>query len=397
MKNPKNLTSFFFSLFLFLLFFSNPGLADLYKWVDENGNTHFSDTPPPEENNAQIEAMASVGGTQHKSGSSDFLREKMYLYYPDTKRLTEPQKRKIEQKINGFIARGRLSFEVRIWFVRINANDYTDNLWLLDADVFCLPHETTNRLNVGYALTLKNYSPDSLDSPDQWPSYFAYRKYYHVKPASYINRGKVPYPADIPQFSNLYPPKRILDSGGVELNSNRFLGKVDKNMLVECVDMVKSKVRLRDNPLEVIFFQKDSFDENGALNLFSALTLKKAIHFKKTKGQWTIESRNARLFRAPDGNTTSDRMTSVPSSQKTTTLTEEQALEICLPVLKKRIANDAGRTLKKVQQTEFNKYPGTKKARIEIDYLASDGLSLMEDKASCTFVGKKITDIHVYY
>jgi hypothetical protein len=34
--------------FLFLLFCASVLHAQMYKWVDENGKTHFSDTPPPE-------------------------------------------------------------------------------------------------------------------------------------------------------------------------------------------------------------------------------------------------------------------------------------------------------------------------------------------------------------
>jgi glutaredoxin len=42
-------------LFLILLFFClcNTATADYYKWVDENGNTQISDTPPPENKSAK--------------------------------------------------------------------------------------------------------------------------------------------------------------------------------------------------------------------------------------------------------------------------------------------------------------------------------------------------------
>ena len=33
-------------LFVFLVIFADPAAADFYKWVDERGVVHFSDTPP---------------------------------------------------------------------------------------------------------------------------------------------------------------------------------------------------------------------------------------------------------------------------------------------------------------------------------------------------------------
>ncbi len=36
-----------------LLVFAGPAHADVYKWVDENGSVHFSDTPPPKGRNAE--------------------------------------------------------------------------------------------------------------------------------------------------------------------------------------------------------------------------------------------------------------------------------------------------------------------------------------------------------
>jgi len=34
-------------LLIALLFRAGPAIADIYTWVDQNGVTHFSDTPPP--------------------------------------------------------------------------------------------------------------------------------------------------------------------------------------------------------------------------------------------------------------------------------------------------------------------------------------------------------------
>ena len=47
----KKLT--FVLLVIALFFFVNLAVADMYKWVDQNGVIHFSDTPPSTENQVE--------------------------------------------------------------------------------------------------------------------------------------------------------------------------------------------------------------------------------------------------------------------------------------------------------------------------------------------------------
>jgi len=46
----------FLMIFMFALFV-NLSMADMYKWVDENGVSHFSDTPPYDTDNSDIETL----------------------------------------------------------------------------------------------------------------------------------------------------------------------------------------------------------------------------------------------------------------------------------------------------------------------------------------------------
>ena len=52
----KKLT--FVLLVIALFFFVNLAVADMYKWVDQNGAIHFSDTPPSTEN--QVETIETT-------------------------------------------------------------------------------------------------------------------------------------------------------------------------------------------------------------------------------------------------------------------------------------------------------------------------------------------------
>jgi glutaredoxin len=48
-------------LMIFLVaFFVENSIADMYKWVDENGIVHFSDTPPDDADNSDIETLQTV-------------------------------------------------------------------------------------------------------------------------------------------------------------------------------------------------------------------------------------------------------------------------------------------------------------------------------------------------
>lgn len=63
-----------FSIFLFCLSFilfagGITSFAEMYKWVDENGVAHFSDQPPIEEDESEVEVLQTV-----KPSNNDIVR-----------------------------------------------------------------------------------------------------------------------------------------------------------------------------------------------------------------------------------------------------------------------------------------------------------------------------------
>ena len=42
---------------IIVLFLSAPGMAKIYKWVDGNGTTHYTQTPPPAKSKAKVEEI----------------------------------------------------------------------------------------------------------------------------------------------------------------------------------------------------------------------------------------------------------------------------------------------------------------------------------------------------
>ena len=51
--------------------FVDRSIADMYKWVDENGITHFSDTPPNATDNSDIETLPTVTTPENNGYTQD--------------------------------------------------------------------------------------------------------------------------------------------------------------------------------------------------------------------------------------------------------------------------------------------------------------------------------------
>ncbi len=54
---------------LLLSFISLSALAELNKWVDENGKVHYSDSPPP---NAKVESVRNISGKGQQAAPADY-------------------------------------------------------------------------------------------------------------------------------------------------------------------------------------------------------------------------------------------------------------------------------------------------------------------------------------
>ena len=67
----------------FVLFASASSLAGVYKWVDESGNLHYTQTPPPAKSNVKVEEIdvhkisSPVKAKKEKSVAEDDVKLKM--------------------------------------------------------------------------------------------------------------------------------------------------------------------------------------------------------------------------------------------------------------------------------------------------------------------------------
>lgn len=84
-----------FGLYLFVL---TPSHAQLYKWVDEEGVTQYSDRPPPESSDVEIVTpdtaspdAAAISKMKSQSSRADKLREER-LKAAEEKRLAEEER-----------------------------------------------------------------------------------------------------------------------------------------------------------------------------------------------------------------------------------------------------------------------------------------------------------------
>lgn len=61
MKNPMSVLACFFGCVLMILQVASVHAGKFYKWVDDNGNTHYSQNPPPAQNAQVIKTYNNKG------------------------------------------------------------------------------------------------------------------------------------------------------------------------------------------------------------------------------------------------------------------------------------------------------------------------------------------------
>ncbi|MEH6357911.1 MAG: DUF4124 domain-containing protein [Pseudomonadales bacterium] len=85
-------------LFILLFIFCSPSHAEFYKWVDDNGKVHFSDTPREEGAVEAIEIKPAVNIGTVKPQSAEHLFEKDFSKHQQTKQTRESQSEKRVKK-----------------------------------------------------------------------------------------------------------------------------------------------------------------------------------------------------------------------------------------------------------------------------------------------------------
>ncbi len=104
--------------FAFLLLFATSALAEIYKWMDENGNVHFGDNPDNKEKATQLKINTeSKSGVTHSSGRDkdrDRLlknRAEERVEKAEKKKKYKVKKKKMRRKC--LLAKGRLDQHLR--------------------------------------------------------------------------------------------------------------------------------------------------------------------------------------------------------------------------------------------------------------------------------------------
>jgi len=78
----KQIQKYFTFLVLFIVFvFVESSIADMYKWVDQNGVTHISDTPPHTADNSKIETFPTEN-RDNRSNTADSVRQNPLVKEP---------------------------------------------------------------------------------------------------------------------------------------------------------------------------------------------------------------------------------------------------------------------------------------------------------------------------
>ncbi len=70
-----------------LLLFIGSSHADVYKWIDENGNVHYSDTPPPNASSSDVFLERNEAATQQNTQAKSNPQEEPKLFKKDDFRM----------------------------------------------------------------------------------------------------------------------------------------------------------------------------------------------------------------------------------------------------------------------------------------------------------------------
>ena len=111
-------------LLLSLLFVTGSASAEMYKWVDEEGNTHYTQSPPPGDIQAETIAPPPEVDTKQAVKQMQEMQEQSDDYEKQKQETAEEQRKKEEEierkKSNCELARKRLASytEPRVKFVQ---------------------------------------------------------------------------------------------------------------------------------------------------------------------------------------------------------------------------------------------------------------------------------------
>lgn len=90
-RNTANNMAYRFLLPLLLALAALPAEARLYKWVDENGKVHYTDTPPPESASRGNAELSKTGNVVRKTESAEERQRRLAAEAEEARRKREAE------------------------------------------------------------------------------------------------------------------------------------------------------------------------------------------------------------------------------------------------------------------------------------------------------------------
>jgi hypothetical protein len=247
--------------------------ADLYRWQDQNGVVHFSDTPPPEKQAGTLEVMAEAESSPISGGAfgenTPLQNDDNVLYSLRSKPLTAEQKLSIDACLK------RHNVHQGLWFYHVERNDYDDNRWFLHVSIYFKPEKTQGRVRSGKMLFLETLHGEA-EPQGNWPGRSGILNYYQ---AARPNGS----------FSSLASPPDIKD-----IPFSKEDASIPDAYIVEIIDTIRAIPRFKTHPIV------DFFTKNADHTILSCCFYSKCITLKKgAGGKWEIIDETSR-YRLPD-------------------------------------------------------------------------------------------------
>lgn len=169
MRFAKNNVMVFVLAAVFFSFFAGPASAKLYKWVDKNGVTHYSQTPPPQSENVKVKTLGEIADQESFNAP--------VLYRQGVSKLFDKQFQRLMQ-----VTRSKAPSGLNFWFYIVERNNSTENAWDLTVKAYFEPNQTGERIRKGKYLRMITQECDcgETDKPEEWPTATFTSKYCQV-------------------------------------------------------------------------------------------------------------------------------------------------------------------------------------------------------------------------
>jgi len=225
--------------FLCSLLFWRPAAAKLYKWVDENGVTHYSQTPPPESDDVKIKTFSEFADSEYF--------DVPVLYLPSIAEISKKQHQKVLESTRSKSPSGYIP-----WFYLVERNSSTPRAWGLTVNAYFKPDQTSERIRKGKILRLNTRVTQcrncNIETPEEWPAKALNWKYCQVvRPGKSFD--------DVSVIPTVDKRPMHLYSGGI----------LSDAAILTIVDTVRNKMQPRDHRIRYISLSGSTTGETGKI------------------------------------------------------------------------------------------------------------------------------------